>query len=203
MATPAVELEVFSEAPAPPPPRPRVLLVGTALTAGAAFAAIGGMVAWYAQLRHQYLASESHWLPAKTVVPLSPANIALISLVMSGVTVAWGVYALRNDDRSHAYFALFWTFVFGISAIVDTAYLWQQMGLGIRHSPQAVMIYAITGAYVAMIGGGLLFLLVMGFRALGGQLTGRAAEGLEAAALFWYVTIAAYALVWYAIYVTK
>ena len=29
------------------------------------------------------------------------------------------------------------------------------------------------------------------------------AEGVEAAALFWYVTVAVYAVVWYAIYVTK
>jgi cytochrome c oxidase subunit 3 len=119
------------------------------------------------------------------------------------VTVAWAVYALRNEDRPHAYFALFWTMIFGVSAIVDTAYLWQQMNLGISDSPQAVLIYGITGAYTAMIGAGLLFLLVMGFRALGGQLTGRAAEGVNAAALFWYVTIAVYAVVWYAIYITK
>jgi heme/copper-type cytochrome/quinol oxidase subunit 3 len=93
--------------------------------------------------------------------------------------------------------------IFGVAAIVDTAYLWQQMNLGISDSPQAVLIYGITGAHTAMIGAGLLFMLVMGFRALGGQLTGRAAEGVNAAALFWYVTIAVYAVIWYAIYITK
>jgi heme/copper-type cytochrome/quinol oxidase subunit 3 len=65
------------------------------------------------------------------------------------------------------------------------------------------MIFAITGLHVAMVGVGLLFVGVMGFRALGGQLTGRAAEGASAAALFWYVTVAAYAVVWYAITITK
>jgi heme/copper-type cytochrome/quinol oxidase subunit 3 len=54
-----------------------------------------------------------------------------------------------------------------------------------------------------MVGAGMLYLLVMGFRALGGQLTGRAAEGMSAAALYWYITIGVYAVVWYAIYVTK
>jgi cytochrome c oxidase subunit 3 len=203
MATHAADLEVLSDLPAPPPPRPRVLLVGTALTAAAAAAAVLGMVALYTELRSQYLATESQWLPEKTVLPLTPGNVAFLSLLMSAVTVAWAVYALRNDDRPHAYFALFWTMLFGVAAIVDTAYLWQQMGLGISDSPQAVLIYGITGAYTAMIGAGLLFLLVMGFRALGGQLTGRAAEGVNAAALFWYVTIAVYAVVWYAIYITK
>lgn len=197
------DLEIFSGVPAAPPARPRVLLVGTALSAGAAAMAILAMVALYTDLRAQFLSTESRWLPEDTVLPLTPGNVALVSLLMSAVTVAWAVYALRNDDRSHAYFALFWTLIFGVSAIVDTAYLWQQMHMGIDDSPQAVLVYAITGAHTAMIGIGLLFMLVMGFRALGGQLTGRAAEGVNAAALFWYVTIAVYAVVWYAIYITK
>jgi heme/copper-type cytochrome/quinol oxidase subunit 3 len=210
MSTPAVtaptapgDLETLSGLPAAPPPRPRVLLVGTALTATAAATAILGMVALYLELRSQWLTSESQWLPEDTVLPLAPGNVAFVSLLMSAITVAWAVYALRNDDRSHAYFALWWTLLFGVSAIVDTAYLWQQMHLGIDDSPQAVLIYGITGAHTAMIGAGLLLMLVMGFRALGGQLTGRAAEGVNAAALFWYVTIAVYAVVWYAIYITK
>jgi hypothetical protein len=43
----------------------------------------------------------------------------------------------------------------------------------------------------------------MGFQALGGQLSGRDAEGMTAAVLYWYVTIAVYFAVWYGIYVTK
>ena len=50
---------------------------------------------------------------------------------------------------------------------------------------------------------GLAFLAVMAFRALGGQLTGRAAEGASAAALYWFVTVAVYGVVWYAITITK
>ena len=50
---------------------------------------------------------------------------------------------------------------------------------------------------------GLVFTAVMGFQALGGQLTGRDAEGMTAAALYWYVTIAVYVAVWYGIYITK
>ena len=40
----------------------------------------------------------------------------------------------------------------------------------------------------------MLFLAVMGFQALGGQLSGRDAEGMSAAALYWYATIAVYAV---------
>jgi heme/copper-type cytochrome/quinol oxidase subunit 3 len=50
---------------------------------------------------------------------------------------------------------------------------------------------------------GMFFVAVMGFQALGGQLTGRDAEGMSAAALYWYVVIAVYCAVWYGIYITK
>ena len=43
----------------------------------------------------------------------------------------------------------------------------------------------------------------MTIRTLGGEYAGRDREGIVAAALFWYVTVAMYAVVWYAIYVTK
>ena len=54
-----------------------------------------------------------------------------------------------------------------------------------------------------MLVAGLVFIAVMAFQALGGQLSGRDAEGMSAAALYWYVVIAVYAVVWYGIYVTK
>lgn len=196
-------LDILSEAPTPPPDRPRVLLVGTALAGTVATAGIGGMVALYTQMRAETLAAGETWLPEDAVLPLTPGNMAFVSLLMSAVTAAWAVYALRNEDRSHAYFALGLTLLFGVAFVVDTVYLWQQLNLGVSDSAQAVLIYAITGAHVAMVGGGLLYLLVMGFHALGGQLTGRAAEGMYAATLFWFMTVGVYAVVWYTIYITK
>ena len=43
----------------------------------------------------------------------------------------------------------------------------------------------------------------MAFRTLGGQYSGRDREGIAAAALFWYVTVAVYAVIWYTVFVTK
>jgi heme/copper-type cytochrome/quinol oxidase subunit 3 len=54
-----------------------------------------------------------------------------------------------------------------------------------------------------MTGVGMLYLAVMAFRSVGGQLTGRAAEGVSAAALYWFVTVGVYAVVWYTITITK
>jgi len=54
-----------------------------------------------------------------------------------------------------------------------------------------------------MIEAGLVYAVVMTFRTLGGEYQGRDREGLVSAAVSWYATIGVYAVIWYAIYVTK
>ncbi|MBN2623486.1 MAG: cytochrome c oxidase subunit 3 [Acidimicrobiales bacterium] len=205
MATTAVttDLEVFSEAPPAPPARPRVLLIGTALAAGSASMVIFALIGLYAKMRHDVLADGEVWMPEEGNVQLTPGSMAMVTLLLSLLTVAWIVQALRNDDRGHALMAFGVTLLLGAAYINGAAYGWQQLGLGVTSSPQALLIYTITGLHVAMVGIGLLFLAVMGFRAVGGQLTGRAAEGVSAAALYWFVTVGVYATVWYTITITK
>ena len=201
MAT--AQIEIFTEAPVAPPARPRVLLMGTALAGAAATMVIVALVALYAQMRAEVVAGGKTWLPEKADLQLIPGNMGLATLVMSLVTVSWIAYSLRNDDRVHSLLAFGLSLLLGAAYINMVAFGWQQLGLGIKDSPQALMIYTITGLHVAMTGVGLAFLGVMAFRALGGQLTGRAAEGMNAAVLYWYLTVGAYAVVWYAITITK
>ena len=203
MATASTEIELFSEAPPAPPARPRVLLVGTALASGSAAMVILALVALYARLRSDVIASGEVWLPEGTNLQLTPGGMAMATLALSLFTVAWIVQALRNDDRGHALMAFGVTLVLGVAYINVVAYGWQQIGLGVTSSTQALLIYTITGLHVAMAAVGLVYLVVMGFKAVGGQLTGRAAEGVTAAALYWYVTVGVYAVVWYTITITK
>lgn len=206
--SPAADLsqeEIFSEAPPPVPRRPRVLLTGTILAGSATFAGMAALLAVYTQVRANQLANPSFesWLGEELLIELSPGNVAFVTLLMSAVTAAAAGYSLRRNDRPHAYLSLGTTLMFGAAFITTTVYIWQQLGVAIEGSRPAVLIVTITGAHVAMVAVGMLYLLVMGFRALGGQLTGRAAEGYSAAVVFWYFTIAVYAMVWYAIYITK
>jgi heme/copper-type cytochrome/quinol oxidase subunit 3 len=203
MATTATDLEIFSRAPAAPPARPRVLLIASAIGAGAAALAVLTLIVFYARLRSDVISSGEVWLPEGTNLQLTPGGMGMATLTLSLVTVAWIVQALRNDDRGHALMATAISLVLGAAYINVAAYGWQQIGLGITSSTQALLIYTITGLHVAMAGVGLLFLAVMGFKAVGGQLTGRAAEGVTAAALYWFVTVGVYAVVWYTIPITK
>jgi len=199
----AVTASPLAEAPAPAPRRPRVLLIGSAFGAVASALTVVAMLAAYLQLRANRLADGVTALPDGVVLPLTPGTMGLVTLGMSLVTMAWIVHSLRQDDRTHAYLALGLTILLGVAFINSTAYLYQQLAMGLTASGTAGLLYAVTGAHLVMVFVGLVFTAVMGFQALGGQLTGRDAEGMSAAALYWYVTVAVYVAVWYGIYITK
>jgi heme/copper-type cytochrome/quinol oxidase subunit 3 len=203
MATATTDLDVFTGAPPAPPPRPRVLLAGTTLAAGSAAMVVLTLIAIYARLRSDVIESGEVWLPEGSNLQLTPGSMGMATLTLSLVTVAWIVQALRNDDRGHALMAFAISLLLGAAYINGVAYGWQQLGLGVTSSTQALLIYTITGLHVAMTGVGMLYLAVMAFRSVGGQLTGRAAEGVSAAALYWFVTVGVYAVVWYTITITK
>lgn len=198
----------LDHAPAAPPRRPRVLLVGTAFAAAASAAVFAGLLGVYLSVRSQYLELNEAWLPTGAEIPLSPGNMGMVTLVMSLVTVQWAVHAAANRDRSHAYLALGITvFVFGLAHVTLIGYLWTQWGLPLNGAEgttlQAVLLFTIVGLHIAMVAAGLIFLTLMTLRSLGGQFTGRDAEGLSAAAMYWYVTVAVYAVLWYAVLIVK
>lgn len=188
--------------PAAAPTRPRVLLVGTALAAGASFMAVMGLVGLYLSQRADALAGGESWLPDKTQIPLTPGNLAFGTMLMSVVAVTWAVDAVGKNDRKMAYLALGLTLLFGLSVVNLTIFLYKVSGLAVSTVP-GLLFYATTGAHLAMMIGGMAFLVVVTIRVLAGDYRGRDREGLVSAALFWYVTVAAHAVIWLAIYVTK
>jgi cytochrome c oxidase subunit III len=190
-------------APPPSPQRPRTLVIGTALATAATLMAFVGLLAVYVSLRQEAEANGSAWLPEGAVIPLTAPNMAFTTLLMSVVTMQWGVYAIRNRDRANGYLALGITVLLGLAFINSTAYLYSQMGLAIADSLAGVLIYAISGAHLAMTGAGLVFAVLVTFRALGGEFSDRDRDGLTAAAFFWYATVAVYSVIWYVIYVMK
>jgi cytochrome c oxidase subunit 3 len=84
-----------------------------------------------------------------------------------------------------------------------TTYLWGLMGADVAANQQSVLIYTITGAHILMVVIAMVFLALMGFRALAGGFSSRQHDGITAAAIFWYAMVAVYFLIWISIYVTK
>jgi heme/copper-type cytochrome/quinol oxidase subunit 3 len=202
MATAVVTIEELGELPPPAPARPRVLLVATVLGVAASVMAFAGILAVYLSERSAAIAGGGTWLPEGTTIPLTPGNMSLVGFGISCVTMQWAVWAIGHDDRRHTWLAFGATLMVGLFHMVGMGFLYSQMGLTVDSVPGA-LVYAVTGAHLVMLGVAMLFAALMAFRTLGGQYSAKDREGVVAAAVYWYTTVAVYAVVWYVVLVTK
>lgn len=194
----------LNDAPEAPLARPRVLIVGTAFAVAAMLMGFAGLLGIYLAERSSTIYSGVAWIGEGVVIPLNQPNVMLFALLSSSVTIQWAVYAVRRDDRPHAYMALGLTIVFGFAVLNMAAYLYSVMGLDLSApGVTPVLIYTITGLHLLALLGAMVFTGLMAFRALGGQETSRQYDGLSAAALFWHAQVVVYIAIWYAIYITK
>jgi heme/copper-type cytochrome/quinol oxidase subunit 3 len=190
------------DAPPPPAPRPRVMVVGIALAAGAAVVLFAGLLGYYLAQRHDVLAHHQEWLP-KGALPLTGPNIALFTLLLSVGTMHWALQAIGDDDRVNAWIALGLTFVLGAAFINATSFIYVHLHVGLAKSKGALLLATVTGTHLAMVAAAMVFLLVIAFRALGGQYDSSDRDGVLALTIWWDVTVAVFAVLWYAIYITK
>ena len=200
--TALVTIEELGELPPPPPARPRVLLVSTVLATAATVMLFAGLMGIYLHERAEVLAEGERWLPEGVDIPLTPGNMSLIGFVIACLTMQWAVDAIGHDDRRHAWIAFGSTLVVGAFHLVGTGFLYSQVGLAVS-TTQGALFYAVTGAHLAMVGAAMVFAALMAFRTLGGRYSAKDREGVVAAALFWYATAVVYAVIWYAVLVTK
>ncbi len=189
--------------PAAPLQRPRVLIVGTAFVTAGMLMLFAGMLGIYLTRRSEALVAGDVWLPEGVTVELTPPTMMLATLVLSVFSMQWAVYAASRDDRVNTYLSLGLTFVFGIAFLNMGSYNYGVMGFDVTANPQAVLVYAITGANLAMVVAAMVFVALMAFRALGGQQTSRAHDGISSAALFWHANVVVFFVIWLAIYVMK
>ena len=143
--------------------------------------------------------------------PLTGPNTALFTLLLSIPAMAWAQHAIRNDDRQSLWVALAIVLVLGGAFINAESFILTNLNLsaeagtavGISHSLPGLLIFTTVGAHIAMVGAAMVAILLTGFRTLGGQLSSRNRDGISAVALYWYVSVGVYSVLWYAVYVTK
>lgn len=179
-------------------PRRRELLFGTGLATAGAVMAMVTLIATYIATRD---AAGASWL-ADNDIPLTQPNMQLITLAMSAVTMQWAVWSIARDDRYHAYMALGVTLLLGIAFVNQTTFLYAMAGIEMSQQ-EGPLFYGVTAGHLAMVVAGIVFILLMAFRALGGQFSSRQPDGIAAAAVYWYACIGLYALLWFAVYVQK
>ena len=185
-----------------PVERPRVISVATALMAGGIAMFFATLLGTYWLFRSEAANSGAEWI-AEGTIPLSGPNMMMLTLAMSAVTMQWAFYSIARNDRANASVALALTMVLGVAVANSQFFLYGQMGLGIADSISAVMIYAISGSFLALLAAAMIYLLIIAFRMLGGLYGPHQHGGVAGAAILWYLTIAVYAVIWYGVYISK
>ena len=188
---------------AAPLPRQRTLLVGTVFGTAATLMYFAGLLGVYLRERSDALSGGGEWIPSSANIQLAPPTVAAWTMLMSVVTMQWAVYSIARDDRAHAIMAIALTTLFGLSVVVTTSFQYTEMGLVADESIAAVLIYTISASHLAMVAIGLVFLLLMAFRALAGQYSSRQTDGFVAASIYWYAVVFVYVVIWTAIFVLK
>ncbi len=203
LAAGSLDLDLTLAVPPPPPVRPRTLLVGSAVVASAGAMTIFSMVSIYLARRSDVINQGETWLPRGSRIPLPQPNMMFFTLLLSCVTLAWAAWGLRRDDRQNAYLALGITTLLALAYVVQASYLFTLTNITVNaEAGQGVLFWSISGAHLTMVLAGLVFLALMTFRALSGNFR-RIPDGVTAAGVYWYITVGVYAVVWYAVYITK
>ena len=182
-----------------PPPR-RQLLVGTALACLAGSTLIGGMLAVWVLLRERVVDGGGRF-PGDYIITEVASNVMLITIFALCLFAQWALYAGKRGDRGQSALALGVTGLMAIAFINAQAFVWHTMEVPMKENYYGALFYAMTGTMTLLVILGLVFTVVTALRTLGGP--ARDTEILSAHALYWYFAAAAYAAVWFVVYVTK
>lgn len=199
---------VLAGPPAPELSRNRTLLVGTAFAAVASIMVFVGLFAVYVAIRqnNEFLVENglggTLWFP-EGAVQIAPGTMMMFTTWLSAFTISWAVQAIRNDDRRNAYVALFLTMLMGAAIINQMVFAIGDFGLPVDRSTPALMLYVIYGSYIVFMAIAIGFVFLMAVRAIAGQFNSTNADGVQAAAIYWYATVVVYMPVWYLITITK
>jgi heme/copper-type cytochrome/quinol oxidase subunit 3 len=194
--------------PAGPQPAPkRQVLIATAVAVAAGATMFAGMLALWLRFRAAAPVREGErglikdWLPSRVTIPEVPTNVMLITFGVACVMAQWAVYSAKRRDRSHTVLALAVTAVMGVAAINGQVFTFTQMGISVNDHAYGAMFFAITGTFVALVIVGVIMTVASLVRYLGGRTAER--DLIAAHALIWYFLAAAYAALWFVVYVQK
>lgn len=196
--------------PAGPQPAPRrQLFVGTGLVAAAGTMLIGGMLSIWLRFRAAAPLRDSSdglkrikdWLPADVKIPEVLTNVALITFVVVCLMAQWAAYSSRRQDSKHTTMALGMTLLLGVALLNSLVAIYPQVEVGLADGAYETLFYAITGTVVALVVGGIAFTLATLFKSSGGRSANT--DLMNAHALYWYFLSAAYAAVWFVVFVQK
>jgi heme/copper-type cytochrome/quinol oxidase subunit 3 len=189
--------------PAAPAVRGRNLLVATSFAIAATLMYFGGLFGIYFAERSVERNAGRSWIPDSARIELTPPGMIMWTLLISVAVMQWAVYSIKRDDRPHALLAVGATLAMGAMVLVQSGWQFVQMELVADETAASALIYTIAGSFMVAILIGMLFVILVGFRALAGQYSSRQTDGIVAASLYWYTLVFIYFIIWIGVFIAK
>jgi cytochrome c oxidase subunit III len=124
--------------------------------------------------------------------------IATILLVLSSVTIQFGVWAIQRGNRTGLIRWLFISIVLGLVFLVMQMYDYSQLPFSSGDTIYGTTFYTLTGFHGAHVAGGIIFMMVMLVRSMAGQFSASRHEAIEACSFYWHFVD----VVWIALFTT-
>lgn len=183
--------------PLPAPQRRGQIMVATILAITASTVLIGALLG-------SFLAGEraagNDWLPDGVSLPNVALLVTYSTLLMSSFTAQWAVSAIRMAERSQSLVATGLTLLLGGAFLNGMTFCWEQLGAVAGDGGYGDRMFAVTATHTLLVVVAMLYILVMGFRVVGGQYGPRNAEFVASAAAFWHFVVVAGFFVWYVLW---
>ena len=124
--------------------------------------------------------------------------IATGILILSSITMQWGVFQIRKGNRTGLIWALFISLLLGIIFLAMQMYDYSQLPFRADDTVFGTTFFTLTGFHGAHVAGGAIFMLFCLVRAMNGQFSSRHYEAVEACSLYWHFVD----VVWIALFTT-
>jgi len=124
--------------------------------------------------------------------------ISTIILVLSSVTIQFGVFAIQKGNRSGLIRWLFISIILGMVFLTAQMYDYSQLPFRSGDTIYGTTFYTLTGFHGAHVAGGIIFMMVMLVRSMAGQFSASRHEAIEACSFYWHFVD----VVWIALFTT-
>ncbi|HWI03392.1 MAG TPA: cytochrome c oxidase subunit 3 [Acidimicrobiales bacterium] len=172
--------------PGPVPGRPRrgSSTIGTLLFVTADAMVLAAVVAVYLGIKE----GATTWPPLGVSVSTYLPTMITITVLMSGFSVQWGIFAARRNDGRNASIALILTLFLGLAAANLEWLTFVRTGFGFNEHTYGTLFDILTGYHLLHLLAAIVVLLVLAFRTMAGHFTDDRHDALRAGAVFWQYT---------------
>ena len=180
--------------------RPRGILPLASLLVGAGgLMLFGTLIGTYVLLRSRL----TPYPPEDATLDQYLGNMLVITMLLSSLTVEWGVAAVRRGIGKQAAAGFGITIGFGLAFLNLLAFATDHADYGASTHPYGTVVSAMVIALGIAVAIGIAFTVLTLFRVAGAQVSAADPDQARALGWYWQFTVVATVAVWYTVVILK